>query len=222
MEYNIISTGSKGNAVVIDNDILIDCGVTFKALRDVYKGLKLVLLTHIHIDHFNKTTIRKLAQERPTLRFGCCEWLVKPLVDCGVNKANIDVFTPNESYNYELLQIRPFFLVHDVSNCGYKIRIIESNYPESGWETRKIFYATDTSNLNGIEAEDYDLYLIEANHKEAEIAKKIHDKDKAGEFAYERRAQSTHLSQEAAENFICKNIGTNGSYVFLHCHIDKE
>ena len=71
IRYNIIATGSTGNAVKI-NDILIDCGVSFKKLKDVYKHIKLVLLTHEHSDHFRTPTIRKLAAERPTLRFGCC------------------------------------------------------------------------------------------------------------------------------------------------------
>ena len=48
MEYEIISTGSHGNAVVLNKHILIDVGVSFKALKNVYKDLKLVLLTHIH------------------------------------------------------------------------------------------------------------------------------------------------------------------------------
>ena len=48
MEYDVISTGSQGNAVVINREILIDIGVPLKSLKDVYKGLKLVLLTHIH------------------------------------------------------------------------------------------------------------------------------------------------------------------------------
>ena len=39
--YEIISTGSKGNAVVLNQFILIDCGVPFKALRDYYRDLKL-------------------------------------------------------------------------------------------------------------------------------------------------------------------------------------
>ena len=89
MNYNIISTGSQGNAVVLNDIILIDCGVTFKALKSVYKDIKLVLLTHIHIDHFNKTTIRTLAKERPTLRFACCKWLVADLLECDVPKSNI-------------------------------------------------------------------------------------------------------------------------------------
>lgn len=53
MTYNIISTGSKGNAVVINDRILIDIGVPFKALEPVKKDLRLVLLTHQHSDHFN-------------------------------------------------------------------------------------------------------------------------------------------------------------------------
>ena len=84
IDYNIIATGSKGNAVVIDQKILIDCGVSFKALSKVYRALKLVLLTHIHGDHFQPTTLRLLAEKRPTLRFACCAWLCKPLVDAGV------------------------------------------------------------------------------------------------------------------------------------------
>lgn len=46
MEYKIISTGSKGNAVVVDGCILIDCGVPFRRLESVYRDLDAVLLTH--------------------------------------------------------------------------------------------------------------------------------------------------------------------------------
>ena len=94
IDYNIIATGSKGNAVVIDQKILIDCGVSFKALSKVYRALKLVLLTHIHSDHFQPTTLRLLAENRPTLRFACCAWLCKPLVDAGVPVSQIDVLEP--------------------------------------------------------------------------------------------------------------------------------
>ena len=55
IDYNIIATGSKGNAVVIDQKILIDCGVSFKALSKVYRALKLVLLTHIPVSYTHLT-----------------------------------------------------------------------------------------------------------------------------------------------------------------------
>ena len=48
MEYEILASGSSGNALVFCKNILIDVGVSFKALRNVYKDLQLVLLTHIH------------------------------------------------------------------------------------------------------------------------------------------------------------------------------
>ena len=121
MNYNIISTGSHGNAVVIERSILIDLGVSFRLLNDVYKHLKIVLLTHIHSDHFNKAAIRRLAIERPTLRWGCPKWLVKPLVNLGVSKVNIDILVADETYNYKFCKIIPFNLYHNVQNCGYKL-----------------------------------------------------------------------------------------------------
>lgn len=63
MNYKIIESGSSGNATIVEN-ILVDCGVSFKKLKDYYQELKLVLLTHIHLDHFNKTTIKKLSQRK--------------------------------------------------------------------------------------------------------------------------------------------------------------
>jgi hypothetical protein len=40
IDYNIIATGSKGNAVVIDQKILIDCGVSFKVLSKSIPGVE--------------------------------------------------------------------------------------------------------------------------------------------------------------------------------------
>lgn len=117
MNYKIISSCSTGNAVIIRDYILIDCGVTFKRLEKYYKNLKIVLLTHIHSDHFKKETVKKLAFERPTLRFACCEWLVKPLLECGVNKNNIDILQIGTRYDYKLFKITAVKLYHDVPQC---------------------------------------------------------------------------------------------------------
>ncbi len=48
MNYEVISSGSDGNCLIIDNTIAIDMGVPFKKIRNCYKNIKLVLLTHIH------------------------------------------------------------------------------------------------------------------------------------------------------------------------------
>ena len=211
MTYNIISTGSKGNAVVINDRILIDCGIPFKALEPVKKDLQLVLLTHIHSDHFNPRTARALSKERPALRWGCCEWMVGPLLEAGVDKRRIDVLDPAipafEMYG-NLCSIRPVMLTHNVPNCGYHIL---SN-------GERLFYATDTGTLDGIEARCYDLYMVEANHTRADLEARMEAKRAAGEFFYEWAAAQNHLSKEQAEEWLYQQMGPNSRYVFLHQH----
>lgn len=213
IRYEIISTGSDGNAVTINDSILIDCGVTYKTLGDRVRKLRLVLLTHRHTDHLNKTTIRLLAINRPTLRFGCCAWLVDTLLLCGVKKSNIDVYNLNMHYQYSDACISPFYLSHDVPNCGYKIHL------KTG---EKIVYATDCGDLNGISARNYDLYLIEANYIDEDIQQKIKEKKKTGEYIYEYRVLRAHLSKAQCDDFIYSNIGSNGTYVYMHCHKTDE
>lgn len=213
MKYNIISTGSIGNAVVINNNILIDCGVSFAKLKDFYKSFQLVLLTHIHTDHFNKTTIKKLAEERPTLRFGCCEWLVDDLIKCGVNKKNIDVYEIGKKYNYSNnMSISPVLLYHDVPQCGYRVFI----------GNEKLIYCTDTNSVEGISAKNYNYYLIEANYKEEEIKERIKAKEVLGQYCYEKDVILNHLSKEKCDKFLYDNMGNNSKYEYMHIHIDRE
>lgn len=211
MNYKIISSCSIGNATIIRDIILIDCGVTFKKLEKYYKQLKLVLLTHIHADHFKKETIKRLAKERPTLRFACCEWLLQPLLDCGVNRENIDVLQIGTKYDYKLFKIVPIKLYHDVPQCGY--RVIFDDY--------KVIYATDTRTLEGISAKNYDLYLIEANYDEEEITERIKQKQQECKFVYEFRARENHLSKGQASEFLLENMGEKSEYVFMHEHVER-
>lgn len=208
MNYNIISTGSQGNAVILNDNILIDCGVPYKALSDVKKQINVVLLTHIHSDHFNKSTISRLAKDRPILRFACCRWLVDDLKECGVQ--NIDVMQIGKIYDYGAFKVSPVQLYHDVDNCGWRVFI----------GNKKAIYMTDTVTLDGISAKDYDLYLVEANYIEDEIQEKIRTKQMNGEFIYERRVLRTHLSKEKCDEWLLENMGENSGYVYLHQHID--
>lgn len=208
MTYNIISTGSKGNAVVLDGGILVDCGVPFKKLKHVMYDIKLVLLTHIHSDHFNRSTIKRLASERPTLRFACCEWLVSELAAL-VDKRQIDVAEPATMLSYgDFCSVMPTRLVHDVPNVGWHIYI--------GKE--KAFYATDTGTLDGVNASGYNLYFIEANHTIEDIELRTKEKQERGEYAYELRAAANHLSEEQALDWILNNSGSNSEFVLLHQH----
>lgn len=216
MTYNIIATGSSGNAVVIDDHILIDCGVSIKSLEPVISSIKLVLLTHIHKDHFRPGTAAAIHRRRPTVRFGCCDWMVAPLLDAGISKRMIDVYDFDSGHFYGSgfpYAIEAERLTHNVPNCGYRI---------FGPDGERLFYATDTGTLDGITAKNYDLYLIEANHTRAKLEARAAEKQAAGAYAYEVEAAQNHLSQEQAMDWIYQNIGPKGQYVFLHGHTDKK
>ena len=202
--------------MVLGREILIDCGVPYKKIAHVVPTLKLVLLTHRHGDHFNTSTIRRLHRDRPTLRFGCCEWMVWRLLRAGVSPAVIDVYTPQfgSVYAYDKcrIYISAFPLYHDVENCGYRI-------------TRdgvQILYATDTCSLDHVTAPNYDLYLIEANHTEQELAERIRRKLDAGEYVYEFRVEETHLSRESADAWLAMNAGPNSKVIYLHQHKEPK
>lgn len=211
MNYKIISSCGTGNATIIRDIILIDCGVTFRRLEKYYKKLKLVLLTHIHADHFRKETIKRLAEERPTLRFACCEWLLDPLLKCGVNRKNIDILEIGTRYDYKLFKIVPVKLYHDVPQCGY--RVLFDDY--------KVIYMTDTKTVDGISAKNYDLYLIEGNYEDDELEERIRQKQEKQKYCYEYRAKDTHLSKGQASDFLLNNMGENSEYVFMHEHVER-
>lgn len=130
-----------------------------------------------------------------------------------MSRRQIDVLRDGHTYQYgNRVVVSPVPLVHDVPNQGYKLHI--------GRE--RCIYCTDTANLHGVSAPNYNLYLIEANYDEEEIAQKIADRKAAGEYAYERRVTRTHLSVQQCDDFIYSNIGTCGQYIYMHQHEEKE
>ena len=214
MICDVIATGSQGNAVALDDKILIDCGVPYKRIDHIVPTLQLVLLTHRHADHFNPATIKRLHKERPTLRFGCGDWMVPYLLEAGVSPLVIDIYRVPVGYApiYKYLAgdiiVQPVLLFHDVPNCGYRINIGQ----------KRVLYATDTSTLDHVNAKAFDLYLIEANHTEDEIADRIQRKQDAGEYVYEHRVERTHLSRESADAWLAMNAGRNSEIIYLHQH----
>lgn len=203
MNYKILNSGSDGNCTLINDILAIDMGVSYKLLTPHVEKLRLVLLTHAHSDHFNKATIRRLAKDRPTLRFGCCKWLVQELINCGVDRSNIDVYEVGLFYDYKLFKLMPVKLYHDVPNCGYRVF----------YGDEKLIYATDTYTLDGIKAIEYDYYLIEGNYQDEEELS-----SRATNNYYESRVKRTHLSKEYATNWLLENMGLKSEYHWMHEH----
>ena len=213
IQTQVINSGSEGNAVIYNNAIMVDCGVTLKALEAVKRSLKIVLLTHKHSDHLKIRTLQRLQAERPTLRIACADFLLDRLEGL----TNIDVLQVGKLYDYGAFKVSPVKLYHDVPNFGWRIFLkptiidfIKGNYEY------KIFHATDTVHLEGITAKGYDLYAIEHNYCEEYIQQAIEEAHAKGEYTHAYGNINTHLSVQQARAFIEANRKESSEVLELH------
>lgn len=206
--YNIISTGSQGNAIIYHNQILVDCGIPFSLIKPFLHQISLVAISHKHNDHLNVSTLKKMQSHRPSLRVAVGEYLLPLLADI----KNIDIIEIGKWYNYGAFSISPIQLYHDVPNFGYRIF-------KDGHRT---LHVTDTAHMQGITAPGYNLYAIEANYDEDRVHQVIASKKAKGEYAHQIGSINSHLSLQQAHDFILKNADPNTSYEVIHLHQSSE
>ena len=225
MTCEIISTGGKaGNAVLLNGRYLFDCGISYSRLKPYAKQIRLVFLTHIHMDHFKEQTIFRLCRRHPLIRFVCSSNLLTELVvRAHVPLDRIVLAAPEHSPKTvpgampgEWVTIRTLPLLHDVSNVAYVVKI------EGGEEAGTALYATDTHHIP-FNAPDLDLYMIEANYTREQMEARKAAKAASGDFAYESRVEASHMSLETAVEWLRDNADHYKSrIVFLHGHTERE
>jgi Cft2 family RNA processing exonuclease len=213
MKYEIIGTGSSGNCVILD-DIMLDCGLPYKQIKPYLKDIKLIFISHKHSDHLNKSTIKKIAYNNPTIKFLVAFYLVDLLLELGVSKKNIITVDLEKWYNIGIANVKLEALMHDVPNTALKIQ--KGN--------QKAIYIVDTNSVDHLVAKDYNLYMIEANYTdEEELENRIKkDYEEGLSYSHYERVRKTHLSQLKAYNWLQKNMNEESEFVFLHAHRDKE
>lgn len=212
-DVNVIATGSTGNCTILDGAIALDMGVPFKAVRPFIRDLRLVFIGHEHGDHLNVKTVRALAKARPTLRFCAGPFLVDKLIGAGVDKRSIDPLETGKRYSYGAVALEAVKLHHNVDCYGLKI------YTADG---RKCLYAVDTGDMDGITAKGFDLYLLEANHVQAELEERAQEKLINFEYAYELKAAQNHLSYEQAVDWLAGQMEPRSLWIPMHGHVKKE
>lgn len=210
MKYEIISSCSKGNCTILEDKVAIDMGVSYKKLGEYAKKIKVVLLTHIHSDHFNVKTINQLSVNHPMVKFVCCKHLLNELSNI-VPTSKIILLEANKTYDIGICKLSAFELKHDVPNVGWRIMI----------NNQKCIYATDTTELN-VSAKNYDLYLIESNYVLEQALNSLQQKQAKGEWAYEWRAMNNHLSKRQCDEFLQNNMGENSKFVYMHQHVERD
>lgn len=215
--YNVVASGSSGNAVVYHNEILVDLGIAYARIERYLPTIKYLLLTHRHTDHLNIKSILTLAADYPEIMILGNSETITILSDYGVE--NTHVLQSGRWYDLGHYKISPVDLIHDETNFGYRIfKKIYKTVSEDfrlEWDYHKTLHATDCVNLFDIEAYDYDVYAIEKNYCEDLIQKGIENKLANGEYIREYRTMENHQSIQEANKWLKIN-NVNGEVVPLH------
>lgn len=207
MEYRVIGSSSKGNCIIVEDVLMLDCGVTYVKIKNYLSKVKLIFISHDHLDHLLPTTIKKIAYNFPAIKFLTgSEVVVEKLYAQGIQANNIYILKKGKKYDLGLLKVKLEELYHDAPNFGLK------------WELngKKGIYIVDTNTVDHIKAKNYDLYLIENNYQEALLKEHIENCDNKDKLYYLNRVPKTHLSNEQANSFLIENMGENSTYEYIH------
>jgi phosphoribosyl 1,2-cyclic phosphodiesterase len=201
MNYKVISSGSKGNCVLI-NDVMVDCGLAFSKIKEYLYDVKYLIITHTHADHLNRKTLTQIAAMFPRIQLiGNYEvhqvFKMNHIANCGYPLVFDDyIFTP-------------FACVHDVLVYGYTWQ----------YQDKKIIYATDTSTMEYAPDERFDYFFIESNHDEAKLEAARNEVNKYGYDAF--AGGKRHLSTQQAKNYFYTHR-RNPEAEFIELHKSKR
>jgi ribonuclease BN (tRNA processing enzyme) len=196
MKYKIISTGSKGNCVII-NDVMVDVGVPFGKIKNELYDIKYLLITHGHSDHLNIKTIQQVAENFPRIKI-IGNYEVHDIYNCNIiANAGFEIVTDDYVFT-------PFQCVHDVLCYGFTWT----------FEDQEIIYATDTSTLEHAPAKKYDWLFLESNHDEYKL-EQVRNVQKGSYNPY--LSGKRHLSTQQAKTFFYLNRrNENSQFIELH------
>lgn len=196
LDFNIIATGSTGNAVRIEN-IMIDCGIPYHKMKeDLYK-VDTLLITHSHSDHVKGPTLNSIRKDFPGIAI----------------YANADV-----AYSYDVdvvvgsrpIKLRkhriiiPFDGVHDVPVTGYIIQMKGLN----------ILYMTDTAKVRAPDI-PLDYVFLESNFDERKLKQEAKKYKRNGYDPY--LSVTRHLStQKCKEFYYTHRRDENSKLIELH------
>ncbi len=196
MNIKIIGTGSSGNCFLFDKSLIIDIGLSFSKIKNKVdiKKIDHILLTHIHGDHLNQATLRKIVIKSGA-KIVCGKFLEDYLLSVGFESEDIKIVKAGKVYKIGSFNISPIILYHDVENFGYRLF-------KNG---EKHIHATDTSTLEGITAKNYNSATIECNHDINRLNELVKEAKKNKEFTHLIGAKNSHLSVQKTIQFVKEN-----------------
>jgi len=185
LDYNVIATGSTGNAVRIES-IMIDCGIAFNKMRDDLYKVDTLLITHSHSDHIKPSTLEKIRKEFPAIT-------VYANADVAY-QFDVDVVLGSTPIKLRRRRtVIPFPGVHDVPVTGYVIQMKKLN----------ILYMTDTAKVNPPEGLVFDYLFLESNFDERKLKQEAKAYRRGGYDPY--LSVTRHLSTQKCKEFYYLN-----------------
>lgn len=220
LNFCSLFSGSSGNSLLVkteNTNLLIDAGVSSKKIENALNSLDIspstlsgILITHEHSDHvqglgtFAKKYDLPVYVNKKTLD-------AMPKQKDKISEKNINLFTIEEKFEINDLQIKPFAIPHDAVNpCGFSIFK----------DDKKISIATDIGHMtNGIlkNLDGSEFILLESNYDPRVLM--------YSRYPYLLKTRiagpTGHLSNEAAGKTISCLLKSGLKQVMLG-HLSKE
>ena len=215
-----IASGSSGNCIYLggeDTGLLVDAGISRKAILESLKGLdicfesiKALLVTHEHTDHIRSIGALSRKFDIPIYANGCT-WEAMEGALGNIKSKNIKLFETDKEFQIDNITIKPFLIPHDAAEpVGFTFDI----------KGLKLGVATDLGTFDSNTAKNLqgsEFVMLESNHDEEML--------KAGDYPYflKRRIMGEfgHLSNESAGYAVCELVKSGVEKILLG-HLSRE
>lgn len=204
LDYHVIASGSSGNAVRIEN-IMIDCGIPFKRMKDDLYKVDTLLITHGHSDHLKKTTYKAIREQFPRVHtYANSDVAYRVDIDTVIGTAPVTLKRRRKMI--------PFNGVHNVPVTGFILQLRGLN----------VLYMTDTAKVILPEfCKDLplDYVFLESNYDEKKIAEMSKQYARKGYDPY--NSVYRHLSTQECKKFYWTHRRSKNS-VLVELHQSKR
>lgn len=228
-------SSSSGNAFCVESDkinILIDVGVTYKALNDALKqkgksinDISGVVITHEHIDHIKALPLLCRKHENlPIYACGKTADYLKEMLDERNILSNIRKVFYGQPFKIKDICVTPFETSHDaVMPCGYRLFVedkIISYATDLGYVSNEVYENLQNSDCVVLES-NYDATLLDFGKYPYNLKRRI--KGPTGHLSNDDCASTlVKLAREGNSNFILAHMSeNNNNYDILKNTIDS-
>lgn len=212
------SSGNMFHIASSSTNILIDVGVSYKAINEGLKSIGLtikdidaILITHEHSDHIKGLPLICRKNDIPIYACGDTAKFLKEELDSKNIPSNIIPIHYDSPFKIKDMTIYPFETSHDAAMpCGYKLSD----------DTSSITFATDLGYISNDvmnKLADSDYTILESNYDEAML--------EFGKYPFllKRRIKSVtgHLSNDACGHAVAE-LAKQGHNRFLFAHLSEN